>query len=123
MEDSERLMSPQELGPFGPLPSDGTGRTLPVEAMTRFTAAEGRLYPMAMTDPEGYQLAITLVGLVADDLREQCDSFDAVLAARATLVERVPQIAAEAGVAPAVPAETVVDAASALRCRELQATS
>ena len=29
---------------------------VPVEAMARFTAAEARLYPMALTDPAGYEL-------------------------------------------------------------------
>ena len=35
---------------------------IPAEAMARFTAAEARLYPMALTDPAGYQLATTSSG-------------------------------------------------------------
>jgi hypothetical protein len=38
MNDSERAVRQQGLAP---------------EAMTRFALAESRLYPMAMTDPEG----------------------------------------------------------------------
>ena len=37
---------------------------IPAAAMTRFTTAEGRLYPMVMVDPVGYQHATSLVGLV-----------------------------------------------------------
>lgn len=99
------------------------GGEIPVDALTRFAAAEGRLYPMALTDPEGYRLATTLVGLVADELRRREADLTAVLAGRAELVELVPRLAEEAGLDPSgVPADAVADAASALRCRELGAT-
>jgi hypothetical protein len=122
MEDSERIVTPQSHGPFGRAPKDATGQALSPSAMIRFTAAEGRVYPLAMTDPAGYERAITLVGLVANELRESTADFDAVLAARDDLIERLPDLAEAAGVeSVAVPPDTIVDAASALRCRELQA--
>ena len=94
---------------------------IPAAAMTRFTTAEGRLYPMVMVDPVGYQHATSLVGLVVDDLRGSCTDIEAVLQARAGLIDRLPEIAATASLTlGGVPAETVVDAASAIRCRELQ---
>ena len=94
---------------------------IPAAAMARFTTAEGRLYPMVMVDPVGYQHATSLVGLVVDDLRESCTDIEAVLQARAGLIDRLPEIAATASLTlGGVPAETVVDAASAIRCRELQ---
>jgi len=95
---------------------------VPVETTTRFAAAEARLYPMVMTDPAGYELATSLVGLVADELRRDCADIGAVLACRAELISRLPHLAAEAGLSEAgLPVDAVVDAASALRCRELQA--
>jgi hypothetical protein len=122
MEDSERDVTSQAPHPFGAVPMDSSGGTLPAQAMMRFTMAEGRVYPLAMTDPEGYERAITLVGLVANELRETATDFAAVLAARDDLVERLPDVAQAAGVESAdLPADAIVDAACALRCRELQA--
>ena len=98
----------------------GSGDVIPAQALSRFAAAEARLYPMALTDPVGYQLATTLVGLVADELR--CSTVDVatVVNRRAELVDLVPRLAQEAGLdASGIPAEAVVDAGSALRCREL----
>jgi hypothetical protein len=115
-------VTPQAPFPYGAAPKDATGRALPPEAMMRFTTAEGRVYPLAMTDPEGYEQAITLVGLVANELRKSSADFDAVLAARDDLIERLPDLARTAGVEPVgLPPDTIVDAASAVRCRELQA--
>ena len=97
---------------------------LPVEAMARFTAAEARLYPMVVSDPAGYELATSLVGLVVDELRRDCADVATVLARRDELIGRVPRLAAEAGLDPGgLPADAVVDAASALRWRELRATA
>ena len=95
---------------------------IPVEAMARFTAAEARLYPMALNDPAGYELATSLVGLVADELRRTSADISSVLERRSELIGLVPRLAAEAGlVGGGLPVEAVVDAASALRCRELGA--
>lgn len=122
MEDSERIVMPQSQYPFGVTPEDATGQALPAEAMMRFTVAEGRIYPLAMTDPEGYERAITLVGVVATELRRSSTTFEAVLAARDDLIERLPELAEAAAAEPVgLPPDTIVDAASALRCRELQA--
>src|SRR5688572_5016480 len=102
----------------------GPAGDVPVEAMVRFTAAEANLYPMVMMDPAGYQLAISLVGLVADELRRDCADIEAVLECREELINRLPQLAADAGFsAGGLPADAVVDAASAVRCRELGATA
>ena len=96
---------------------------VPVEAMARFTMAEARLYPMVMIDPAGYQLATSLVGLVANELRRECADVATVLERRAELISQLPHLAAEAGLSVGgLPADAVVDAASALRCRELRAT-
>lgn len=89
--------------------------------MARFTAAEARLYPMAVSDPEGYELATTVVGIVVADLRDSCPDLDSVLDRRAELVRRLPELVEASGstlggLAP----DIVVDAASALRCREVR---
>jgi hypothetical protein len=98
----------------------GSGDEIPAQALSRFAAAEARLYPMALTDPVSYQLATTLVGLVADELRRSTVDVATVVDRRAELVDLVPRLAQEAGLdAAGIPAEAVVDAASALRCREL----
>jgi hypothetical protein len=89
--------------------------------MARFIAAESRLYPTALTDVDAYQRATSLVGLVARELRSDID-VDGVLGRRAELVGRLETLAAQAGLSlQGLPAEAVVDAASALRCRELEA--
>jgi hypothetical protein len=95
---------------------------IPPGAMGRFTAAEARLYPMAMTDPAGYERAATLVGMVADELRVAGGDIASVLEDREAMIARLPQLAAAAGQStPVGLAAEIVDAASALRCRELQA--
>lgn len=93
------------------------------EAMNRFTAAEGRLYPMALVDPAGYERATTLIGVIAAQLRSTCADIDSVLRARDDLIARLPEFAAAAHVTATGLSADVVDAASALRCRELQAAA
>jgi hypothetical protein len=106
-------------GPPGP--STGSEHISPA-VLVRFTSAESRLYPMAMTDPDGYERAITLVGMVANELRQQCTDLDSVLERRNELIAALPGLAAAKGIElRGLPPDAVVDAASALRCRELQA--
>jgi hypothetical protein len=96
---------------------------LPREAVQRLAAAEGRLYPLALADPAGFEVATSLVGLVVDELRRSGADVASVLARRAELIDGLPRLAAEASLDVAdLPADVVVDAASALRCRELGAT-
>lgn len=93
---------------------------VPEAAAARFQAAEGRLYPAAVLDPETYERALSLCGLVLTELRSHCADVDAVLDRRTTLVAALPTRAAAAGLSlDGFAAETVVDAASAVRCREL----
>ena len=100
-----------------------SGGSIPVDALTRFTSAEGRLYPLALSDPAGYEAALTSVGVVADELRRTCADVGAVLERRDALIEQLPRLIDDAGLTVSgLPADAVVDAASALRCRELGAT-
>ncbi|HET7071896.1 MAG TPA: hypothetical protein VFI40_13810 [Nocardioides sp.] len=102
---------------------NGRVEKVPVEALARFHAAEGRLYPMALADPAAFELAISLVGLVTEELRVSGVGISSVLERRSELIGLVPQLAERAGlVGDALPADAVVDAASAVRCRELGGT-
>ncbi len=93
---------------------------IPAGALARFAAAEARLYPLVLTDPAGYRLATTLVAMIAAELLRSCADISMVLARRDELIDLLPQLAADAGLsAEGVPADAVIDAASALRCREL----
>lgn len=104
--------------------ADRSTSGIPTEALARFTAAEGRLFPAAAFDPEGYQRGLELCGLLLTDLRSSCPDIEAVLQRRETLLATLPERAAAAGLpllgfAP----ETLVDAASAVRCREISAST
>jgi hypothetical protein len=95
---------------------------LPAAAQARFTAAEAQLYPLALVDADEYEQITRLVGLLAAELRPEAPDIATVLGLREELVARVPVIAAEAGVTiGGFPRERIADAASAIRCRELQA--
>jgi hypothetical protein len=108
----DKLTDQTMTGPRGPIPP---------AVLVRFTNAEARLYPMAMTDPDGYQRAITLVGMVADQLRQACNDLESVLRRRDEFIAALPGLAAAKGFElGGLPPDAIVDAASALRCRELQ---
>jgi hypothetical protein len=77
---------------------------------------------MAMSDPDGYEHAVTLVGMVVNELRQQCTDLESVLERRDELIAALPELANAKGLELGLlPPDAVVDAASALRCRELQA--
>ena len=102
-------------------PGSGTP-DVPPEAMARFTAAESRLYPLALVDPAGYERAVASTGRLLTGLRSTCSDIAAVLAQRDPLVETLSTATVDrpadlGGLSPA----TVVDAACAVRCRELWA--
>ena len=93
---------------------------IPPEALARFTAAEGRLYPLALVDPGGYERAVALTGRLLTELRATCPDIDAVLRRRSALVEDLAATADGTAELAGLPPETPVDAACAVRCRELQ---
>lgn len=96
-------------------------RGVPPEAVARFTAAEARLYPLAVVDPAAYERGVTLTGMLLADLRDTCADVDAVLRRRSAMIRRLRDSTDEAGPGPVgLRPETLVDAASAVRCRELQ---
>jgi len=100
----------------------GSSGSIPPAVLVRFTSAESRLYCIFMSYPECYQRAIMLVGMVASELRQQCSDVESVLQRRNELIDALPGLALAKGLElGGLPPDAVVDAASALRCRELQA--
>jgi hypothetical protein len=84
----------------------------------RWIAAEGRLYPLIVVDPVGYEAAVTLVCEAADVLRSQCGTVTELVAAdAATVLARCPSGALMSSLA--LDPDTVFDAARAHRWREL----
>jgi hypothetical protein len=101
--------------------SDRPAAAVPAALQWRFTAAEGALYPLAITDPERYERAVTLVGLVFRQLRADCASIDDLVSRLPSTAERVPQLATAEGVTlVGLDPAAIADAAAALRYRELE---
>jgi hypothetical protein len=87
-------------------------------ASARWRAAEARLYPLIMSDPDLYEAAVTLLSEARDVLRSQCDTASelAEVAAAGVLARCRSAVATTArGIDP----DVVVDAARAYRWREL----
>jgi hypothetical protein len=94
----------------------GPGRPAPA----RWQAADPRLYPLIMSDPDLYEAAVTLMAEARDVLRARCDTVSALADVDATgVLDRCPS--APATTARGVDSDTVVDAARAYRWRELAA--
>lgn len=86
----------------------------------RWSAAEDRLYPLVMVDPDLYEAAVTLVCQALDVLRSQCGTVAELTSADpAVVLRRCPAASAVAalGLDPGV----VFDAACAYRSRDLAA--
>lgn len=88
--------------------------------VARWIAAEDRLYPLVMVDPDLYEAAVTLVCQALDVLRSQCDTVAELAGADPAAVLRQCPAAttlAALGLDPGV----VFDAACAYRWRDLTA--
>lgn len=88
-------------------------------ARARWHAAEDRLYPMVMTDPDGYQRVVGVVGALLDELRRRSRTV-------ADLVELERDPDALLGGLPlappaSLPGDLLVQAACGTRARELVA--
>jgi len=99
-------------------------RTMPIELTTvaRWRAAEGRLYPLIMTDVDLYETAVTLVAEAAQLLRAECDTIEDLLDVDAADVLARCRTTATLGAAGINPT-TAVDAACARRLLELRGLS
>jgi hypothetical protein len=97
---------------------DPPGRDPTEAARARWRAAEDRLYPTLLTDPQAYQRGLGAVHAVLDELRRRDADLVALLAADAAPDELV---AAACPGGSWVPAELLVGVACGLRDRELRA--
>jgi hypothetical protein len=89
-------------------------------AVRRWRAAEGRLYPLITADPALYEAAVTLVGEAAAVLRRRCS--DATELEELDTAEVLVRCASTPAVtALGVDPDTALDAARAIRWRELTA--
>ena len=52
----------------------------------RLTAAEGQIFPLVMVDPERYQRAVTLIGLLSQYFTERAASLSELAQARVDAV-------------------------------------
>lgn len=88
----------------------------------RWQAAEARLYPLALADPELYEAAVGLVVEAREVLRTECRSGDELAAIPArSVLDRCGSAAAV--VQQGFDAQIAVDAARAQRWRELSQAS
>lgn len=87
-------------------------------AQVRWRAAEDRLYPLAMTDPDGYRRGLESVQALVGELRRTAHTLDDLVAA-----ESVPDalLAVLPPARPALPADLLVGAACSARAREVLA--
>jgi hypothetical protein len=99
-------------------------RAVPVAILMRFTAAEAAVYPLAMTDPDRYERAVTAVGLEFQQLRRDCPNTDTLVERLPAAADEVAELATAAGISLAgLALDQVAEAAAALRYRELVAAA
>jgi hypothetical protein len=83
-------------------------------------AAEGRLYPLAMSNVDGYQRALVLVAAVCDQLREHTTTAADLLDCQEHAAEHVAAAAESTGASTrGLDPDDVFGSAAALRDREL----
>ena len=103
---------------------DGPEAAVPAAMIRQFTAAEAAVYPLAITDLDRYERAVTIVGLVLQQLRRDCPNVDALVEGRLAATKQATELANSEGISLAgLAPETLADAAAALRYRELAAAN
>lgn len=116
MRNRSQTRGPEAAAESGPAFPRRERMELP--ASSRWQAAEARLYPLIMSDPDLYEAAVTLMAEARDVLRARCDTVVELADAQAAAVlAGCPSAAAT--LARGVDADVVVDAARAYRWREL----
>lgn len=92
-------------------------------ARMRWRAAEDRLYPQLIGDPDAYQRVVELVGAVLGELRRHTRTVEDLAAVESQADAVLGALAAQRSAAAVVSGELLVQAACALRCRELLAST
>lgn len=94
------------------------------EFAARLRAAEDRVFPLAMTDTDRYERAVTLVGLLRPVVVQLAPDLDALEGCQPLLLAHVRDLASRHAVVTAdLDLPAVVDAARAQRLRMLLATA
>lgn len=96
----------------------GTGHGGEAAAQARWRAAEDRLYPVAMSDPDGYRRGLEAVRDLVARLRTTAHTLDDLIAAEADPAALLGALPAGG---PALPADLLVGAACSARAREVLA--
>jgi len=87
-------------------------------AQARWRAAEDRLYPVAMSDPDGYRRGLEAVQTLLGELRRTAGTLDDLVAVEADPQALLSVLPADR---PALPVDLLVGAACSARAREVQA--
>lgn len=90
-------------------------------ARMRWRAAEDRLYPQVMTDPDVYQRVLTVVGAVTSELRRRATTIEELLELEAQPAEVLGAITVDRAAAAEIGDQLLLQAACSLRSRELAA--
>jgi hypothetical protein len=88
-------------------------------AIASWARAEEALYGPLLSDPNGYERVVRLVGALTSYLRREVDDLDGLVAAANRGAGLVGEVMPEAAV-PWIPVEAAVHAACAVRYRELR---
>ncbi len=110
--------------PPAPTPWAGPFRDpdVPAEVLWRWFQAEERLYPVVMVMPERYEIVVSLVGRVAEQLRATCPDLPALAAADVEALELAQRLASfDPATATEIDLSLVAGAACSIRYRELAA--
>ncbi|MEA2717295.1 MAG: hypothetical protein QOI99_1612 [Actinomycetota bacterium] len=112
--------------PHQPAPTPWAGPfrdpDVPAEVLGRWFQAEERLYPVVMVMPERYELVVSLVGRVAEQLRATCPDLAALATADADARDLAQRLASfDPTTAPEIDLSMIAGAACSIVYRELAA--
>ncbi|MQA12747.1 MAG: hypothetical protein GEV09_00845 [Pseudonocardiaceae bacterium] len=106
-----------------PVDGSGSGPDRLVAARMRWRAAEDRLYPQLMADPDAYQRVISVVSAVLSELRRRTATAEELLAVEAQPAEILAAATVDRAAAAGIGDEVLLRAACSLRSRELAAAT
>lgn len=97
----------------------GDGPDPVLAARARWSAAEARLYPQVMTDPQAYERTVRAVGAVVAAMRERTQSRESLVALEAQPGELLHAVSEQRATVPDVSDQLLIAAGCAMRDREL----
>lgn len=100
----------------------GSGPDRLAMARMRWRAAEDRLYPQVMTDPDIYQRVVSAVGAVVSELRRRAGTVEELLVLEAEPAEVLAATTVDRAAA-GIGDDVLLQAACSVRSRELAAAT